>query len=158
MFFQLYLCKIFEYFNKDTFVLKQSFVSIEISLFLFLFLISIFWFSTALIFMLSSDIVPLFVVKGVTVFQNVLLNVRFSFLSMHSMYLFLVFLVSVLHLFFTFLWTRKLSQEGHLRYLFISLDLLNSSFTIVARSPLTYFDFKGACLCRISWKISVNLD
>ena len=37
--------------------------------------------SSALIFMFSFDIVPLFVIKSITVFQNVLLVAKFLFLS-----------------------------------------------------------------------------
>ena len=53
--------------------------------------------------MFSFDVLPLFVIKGQTVFQIILLVAKFLFMARYSKYLFLVFLVSVLHLFFTFL-------------------------------------------------------
>ena len=59
--------------------------------------------------MFSPDIEPLVVIKGPTVFQNVFLVKKLSFLEMYLKYLFLVFLVSVLNLLFPFF-----SQEGHL--------------------------------------------
>ena len=68
---------------------------------------------------------------------------------------FLVFPVSVLHLFFPVSKARKFSRQGHLRYLFLSLDLFmitlpNSLLMKGAWLPLTCFDFKWVCLCGIS--------
>ena len=105
--------------------------------------------------MFSSDIVPLFVIKGLNIFQNVFLVAKFLFLAMYSKYVFLVFPVSVLHLFFPVSKARKFSRQGHLRYLFLSLDLFmitlpNSLLMKGAWLPLTCFDFKWVCLCGIS--------
>ena len=74
-------------FNRDQFVFIFSFV-FDVLIFLSFDLYVFIWHCTF--------------VCNLTVFQGVLVVAKFLFLAMHSKYHFLPFLVSVLHLFFTF--------------------------------------------------------
>ena len=94
---------IVEHFNKGTFVFNTAiFLNRDQLIFIFDF-DTLTLFSVDLYVFVFCYTVLLFQIKGLTVFQNALLVAKFLFWPMYSKYHFLVFLVSVLHLFFVFL-------------------------------------------------------
>ena len=133
------------FFNRDQLVFIFSFV-FDVLIFLSFDLYIFIWYCTF--------------VCDLTVFQGVLVLAKFLFLAMHSKYHFLPFLVSVLHLFFTFFVSYTIFKSNFLISPPRFIDNNFTQFFIHKGSMVTsnLFWFKVACLYRSSSKVSVNLE